>query len=144
MSKRRKTKVGEQVNLSSSCSVFKASSSKTKIPRKFYDSHRDMKRVLEDVLIKVRSFIILVDFVVLDFEEDRERSILLGRPFLATSRSTIDLEKNKLTMKINGEIEIFKCDHQLNEEDGRRKLGEQCKQFKERDKRAEVEWHDER
>ncbi|KAA3480559.1 bromodomain-containing protein [Gossypium australe] len=49
------------------------------------------RSVLEDVLVKVRSFIIPADFVVLDFEEDCEISILLGKPFLAISRSTIDL-----------------------------------------------------
>ncbi|KAA3463916.1 general transcriptional corepressor trfA-like [Gossypium australe] len=50
------------------------------------------KGVLEDVLVKVCNFIIPVDFVILYFEEDREISILLGRPFLATSRSIIGLE----------------------------------------------------
>ncbi|KAA3484179.1 RNA-directed DNA polymerase-like protein [Gossypium australe] len=50
--------------------------------------------VQEDVLVKVRSFIIPINFLVLDFEEDRGISILLGRPFLAIFRSTIDLEKN--------------------------------------------------
>ncbi|KAA3487708.1 Retrovirus-related Pol polyprotein from transposon opus [Gossypium australe] len=64
------------------------------------------KGVLEGVLVKVRSFIIPADFVILDFEEDRETSILLGRPFLATSRSIINLEKNELTMEINGETEL--------------------------------------
>ncbi|KAA3466268.1 UPF0746 protein [Gossypium australe] len=58
--------------------------------------------VLEDVLVK----------------EDREILILLRRPFLATSRSTIYLEKNELTMNINSETEIFKCGYQLNEENG--------------------------
>ncbi|MBA0607130.1 hypothetical protein Godav_019475 [Gossypium davidsonii] len=57
-------------------------------------------RVLENVLVKVRNFIIPVEFVILDFEEDHEIPILLGRPFLAMSRSTIDPE-NELTMKIN-------------------------------------------
>ncbi|KAA3487784.1 hypothetical protein EPI10_031589 [Gossypium australe] len=61
-------------------------------------------------------FIIPADFVVFDFGEDRKIPILLGRHFLATSRSTIDLEKSELTMKINGEIETFKCGHQLSEE----------------------------
>ncbi|KAA3474241.1 bromodomain-containing protein [Gossypium australe] len=51
------------------------------------------KGVLEDVLVKIHSFIIPTDFVVLDFKEDQEIPILLGRPFLATSRFTIDLEK---------------------------------------------------
>ncbi|KAA3469748.1 Retrovirus-related Pol polyprotein from transposon opus [Gossypium australe] len=51
----------------------------------------------------VHSFIISVDFVILDFKEDLEMPILLGRPFLATSKSTIDLQKNELTIRINGE-----------------------------------------
>ncbi|KAA3480390.1 Retrovirus-related Pol polyprotein from transposon opus [Gossypium australe] len=81
------------------------------------------KGLLEDVLVNVRSFIVPEDFVLLYFEEDHEISILLRRPFLATSRTTIDLEKNELTMKINGETETFKCGHQPSEED-RRKIGE--------------------
>lgn len=67
------------------------------------------------MLVKVRSFIILTDFVILNFEEYHEILILLGRPFLETSKSTIDLEKKELTMKINGDMEIFKCDHQQDE-----------------------------
>lgn len=35
--------------------------------------------------------------------------ILLGRPFLATSKATIDLERNKLIIKIDDEIDVFKC-----------------------------------
>ncbi|KAA3483596.1 Retrovirus-related Pol polyprotein from transposon opus [Gossypium australe] len=80
---------------------------------------------LEDVLVKVRSFISPKNFVVLDFEEDREIPILLGRPFLATFRSTIDLEKNELKMKINGETETFRCGSYQSEE-SRRKQGERC------------------
>ncbi|PPD96924.1 hypothetical protein GOBAR_DD06058 [Gossypium barbadense] len=34
--------------------------------------------VLEDVLVRVRQFILPVDFIVLDFEEDLEIPILLG------------------------------------------------------------------
>ena len=40
--------------------------------------------ILEDVLIKVGKFIFLVEFVVIDIEEDKQVSLLLGRPFLAT------------------------------------------------------------
>ncbi|KAA3487567.1 hypothetical protein EPI10_031383 [Gossypium australe] len=39
------------------------------------------KRVLKYVLVKGRSFIILADFVVLDFEEDCGILILIGTPF---------------------------------------------------------------
>ena len=44
-----------------------------------------LKAIIEDVLVKVDRFFFLVDFVVLDMEEDREARVILGRPFLATS-----------------------------------------------------------
>ena len=43
-----------------------------------------LKGIIEDALVKVDKFIFLVDFVVLDMEEDRVAPIILGRPFLAT------------------------------------------------------------
>ncbi|KAA3470640.1 Retrovirus-related Pol polyprotein from transposon opus [Gossypium australe] len=51
------------------------------------------KGVLKHVLVNVRQFIFPIDFVVLNFEEDMKIPILLGRPFLAISKSTINLEK---------------------------------------------------
>ena len=45
------------------------------------------KGIIEDVLIQVGKFIFLVDFVVLDMEEDEKVPLILGRPFLATSRA---------------------------------------------------------
>ena len=40
--------------------------------------------ILEDVLIKVGKLIFLVDFLVIDIEEDKKIPLLLGRPFLST------------------------------------------------------------
>ena len=40
--------------------------------------------ILEYVRIRVGRFIFPVDFVVIDIEEDKQVSLLLGRPFLAT------------------------------------------------------------
>ncbi|XP_074377771.1 uncharacterized protein LOC141719295 [Apium graveolens] len=40
--------------------------------------------IVEDVLVKVDKIIFPVDFVILDFEEDKKVPIILGRPFLAT------------------------------------------------------------
>ncbi|XP_062099872.1 uncharacterized protein LOC133805726 [Humulus lupulus] len=48
---------------------------------------------IEDVLIQVDKFIFPADFIILDYEEDRDVSIILGRPFLATERTFIDVEK---------------------------------------------------
>nr|XP_027088737.1 uncharacterized protein LOC113710089 [Coffea arabica] len=49
--------------------------------------------ILENVLIKVQKFIISVDFVVLDMEEDVNVPIILGRPFLATAGTIIDVKR---------------------------------------------------
>ena len=47
--------------------------------------------VIEDVLVKVDKFIFPMDFIILNMEEDKEISIILGRPFLATGRAMIDV-----------------------------------------------------
>ncbi|KAA3477438.1 Retrovirus-related Pol polyprotein from transposon opus [Gossypium australe] len=150
MSRPRKVKVGKQFNINMSCNPgsftipieigsihFKKAlcdlgASINLMPLSIYEklglvdkSVVQPKGVLEDVLVKVRNFIIPMDFVVLDFEEDREIPILLGRPFIATSRSIIDLEKKELTMEINGETETFKCGSHQSDESWR-KPGEQC------------------
>ncbi|KAL0444740.1 UNVERIFIED_CONTAM: hypothetical protein Slati_2196700 [Sesamum latifolium] len=49
--------------------------------------------IVDDVLIKVGKFIIPVDFIVLDMEEDKNMPLILGRSFLATSRALIDVQK---------------------------------------------------
>lgn len=55
---------------------------------------RTVKRpigVLYDVLVKVESFIFLVDFVILDCEVNFEVPIFLRRPFLATGNTLVDM-----------------------------------------------------
>ena len=54
--------------------------------------------VLEDVLIKVGKFIFLMDFVVMDMEEDTQVPLLLGKPFLATGTSLIDVKNGELAL----------------------------------------------
>ncbi|XP_021732355.1 uncharacterized protein LOC110699171 [Chenopodium quinoa] len=50
------------------------------------------KGVVEDVLVKVDELIFPADFYVLDMEHDRQAvPILLGRPFLKTARTKIDV-----------------------------------------------------
>ncbi|XP_010245491.1 PREDICTED: uncharacterized protein LOC104589022 [Nelumbo nucifera] len=63
--------------------------------------------VVEDVLVKVDKFIFLVDFIVLDMEEDYDMPLILGRPFLATERALIDVQQGKLSLRINDEEVIF-------------------------------------
>ncbi|KAA3487177.1 signal transducer and activator of transcription A-like [Gossypium australe] len=84
ISRHRKIKVGEQVNMSTSYSAIIS----RQVPQKLKDPLANKSSVhpkgILDVLVKLRNFIIQTEFVVLDFEEDREIPILLGRPFLAS------------------------------------------------------------
>ncbi|XP_024971932.1 uncharacterized protein LOC112510815 [Cynara cardunculus var. scolymus] len=59
------------------------------------------KGKIEDVLVQVHKFIFPADFIILDFEADKDISIILGRPFLATERTLIDVQKGELTMRVN-------------------------------------------
>ena len=49
--------------------------------------------ILHDILVKVELFIFTTDFVILDCEVYFEVPIILGRPFLATGRALVDMEK---------------------------------------------------
>ena len=49
--------------------------------------------ILHDVLVKVESFVFPAYFVILDCEVDFEVPIILGRTFLATGRTLVDMQK---------------------------------------------------
>ena len=69
--------------------------------------------ILEDVLIKVGKFVFLVDFVVINMEEDKEVQLLLGRPFLATGATLIDVKKGELTLRVGDEAVHLNLNHSL-------------------------------
>ena len=50
--------------------------------------------------MKVDKFIFPADFIVLDMEEDKEIPIILGRPFLATGRAMIDVQRGELKLRV--------------------------------------------
>ncbi|XP_061352220.1 uncharacterized protein LOC133297150 [Gastrolobium bilobum] len=54
------------------------------------------EEVLEDVLVKVNDYIFPADFIVLNMEEVDNMPLILGRPFLATARTLIDVEKGQM------------------------------------------------
>ncbi|KAF7841757.1 uncharacterized protein G2W53_004055 [Senna tora] len=56
--------------------------------------------IIENVLVKVDKLILPVDFIVLDYEEDKNVPIILDRPFLAIGRTIIDVQKGELTMRV--------------------------------------------
>ncbi|XP_059301789.1 uncharacterized protein LOC132053693 [Lycium ferocissimum] len=60
---------------------------------------RSIKRpvsVVDDVLVRVGKFMLPADFVILDCAVDGYILIILRRPFLATGRALMDLEKNEI------------------------------------------------
>ncbi|KAH9679091.1 protein kinase domain-containing protein [Citrus sinensis] len=66
--------------------------------------------VLEDVLVQVNELVFPADFYVLYMEEDNSSNfvpILLGRPFLKTARTKMDVHKGTLTMEFDGEVIEF-------------------------------------
>ncbi|XP_038896238.1 uncharacterized protein LOC120084516 [Benincasa hispida] len=72
------------------------------------------KGQIEDVLVQVDKFIFPADFVILDYEADREIPIILGRPFLATGRALIDVQKEELTIWVDDQEVKFNVLNTLN------------------------------
>ncbi|KAL2505755.1 Aspartic peptidase domain containing protein [Abeliophyllum distichum] len=68
--------------------------------------------VVEDLLVKVDTFIFPADFIILDMEEDKDVPLLLGRPFLATDKALIDVQKGQLILRLSEEhvtFDVFKA-----------------------------------
>ena len=64
--------------------------------------------VIEDVLVKVDKFIFLIDFVILDFEENRSCPLILGRTFLNMGKAIIDVYEEKLTLRVGDDkVDFF-------------------------------------
>ncbi|XP_050897072.1 uncharacterized protein LOC127103874 [Lathyrus oleraceus] len=65
----------------------------TRTVLKFADhSINNAYEVAEDVLVTMEQFSFPVDFVIMDILEDEKTPIILGRPFLWTSRCNFDIE----------------------------------------------------
>ena len=76
--------------------------------------------VIEDGLVKVDKFIFLADFIVLSIEGDKEIPIILGRPFLATGKVMIDVQKGELKLRVQDDgvrFSVFKDVRHLAESD---------------------------
>lgn len=63
--------------------------------------------IVEDVIVKVNKFIFIVNFVVLDFEEDKKCPLILRRPFLSTSRALIHVHEGKITLRVSNDSVEF-------------------------------------
>ncbi|RDX78332.1 hypothetical protein CR513_41403, partial [Mucuna pruriens] len=66
--------------------------------------------ILEDVLVQVNELIFPVDFYVLDMEDETSRqgsTLILGRPFLMTARTKIDMHAGTLLMEFGDTLVQF-------------------------------------
>ncbi|CAN6723399.1 unnamed protein product [Malus baccata var. baccata] len=78
--------------------------------RKRISSKEVAKGVLEDVLVQVNHLIFPVDFYVLEMDESDHSPtlpILLGRPFMKTAQTKIDVAKGSVTMAFGGDMISF-------------------------------------
>ncbi|XP_021849286.2 uncharacterized protein [Spinacia oleracea] len=69
---------------------------------------------IKDVPLRVGKFVIPVDFVVLDIDEDVHVPIILGRPFLATMGAIIDVKQGKITLKVGENSLVFDWNQTMN------------------------------
>ena len=70
--------------------------------------------VVDGVLVKVGKVILLVDFAVLDTDDDNAILLILGRSFLATRTALINMEQVELILRVGDETITFKACDQRN------------------------------
>ena len=66
--------------------------------------------ILDDVLVQVNELIFLADFYVLDMEDEtsgKGSTLILGRPFLMTARTKIDVHVGTLSMEFGDTLVQF-------------------------------------
>ncbi|XP_070032204.1 uncharacterized protein [Nicotiana tomentosiformis] len=63
--------------------------------------------IVVDVLVRVDKFVFPVDFIVINMEENKEVSLILGRPFLATDRAILDIHARKRMLRVGEETVNF-------------------------------------
>ncbi|GJY27550.1 putative reverse transcriptase domain-containing protein [Tanacetum coccineum] len=69
---------------------------------------KHLRGIAENVLVRIGKFIFPIDFIILDIPEDDAVSLILGRPFLSTTHTKIDVFKRNFTLRVGEEKIIFK------------------------------------
>nr|GFA92277.1 hypothetical protein [Tanacetum cinerariifolium] len=65
--------------------------------------------VAENVFVKVGKFYFPADFVILDFVADPHVPLILGRPFLSTAHTLIDVYEGEITLRHDDQSLTLKC-----------------------------------
>ncbi|GJY54974.1 hypothetical protein Tco_0446638 [Tanacetum coccineum] len=58
------------------------------------------KGIVENLLIKIDKFILLVDFVILEMIDDFRMPVILGRPLLATAQAKVDIFRKTISLEV--------------------------------------------
>jgi len=64
--------------------------------------------VIENVPVRIWGRYVPVDFVVLDTGNEHSFPLVLGRPFLNTTRARIDMDAREISFRIDGRLTYFK------------------------------------
>jgi hypothetical protein len=63
--------------------------------------------IVEGIPVRIRNSFVPVDFVVLEMDVSRQTLLILGRPFLSTTGSMIDVAAGIIKLNISGKEETF-------------------------------------
>ena len=69
------------------------------------------------MLVKVGKLIFLMNFVIIDIEDDKKITLFLGRPFLNTGAALIDVKKGDLSLRVGIEEVLFNLNQSLKQHD---------------------------
>ncbi|XP_075099230.1 uncharacterized protein LOC142176068 [Nicotiana tabacum] len=67
-----------------------------------------LEEIVKDVLVWVDIFVIHVDFIMVNMEENKEVPLILGRPFLSIGRAILDIQERQLMLRVSEEKVVFK------------------------------------
>ena len=56
--------------------------------------------MIEDILIRIDEHVIPTDFIILEMPEAENISIVLGRPFLSTTRAIVDCAEGQIVFNV--------------------------------------------
>ncbi|GJV37000.1 ribonuclease H-like domain-containing protein [Tanacetum coccineum] len=64
--------------------------------------------IAKNVLVRIGKFIFPIYFIILDIPKDEDVPLILGRPFLSTAHSKINVFKKRTTLMVGEEKPVFK------------------------------------
>ncbi|GJS31734.1 reverse transcriptase domain-containing protein [Tanacetum coccineum] len=69
--------------------------------------------IAKNVFVQVGKFMFPADFVVIDYDVDPRVPLILGRPFLRTARTLVDVYGEELTLRVGDEKLVFNVENTL-------------------------------